>query len=93
MIETASSGISYQLRDMYSIRRCCWNVAIYKRKVHHGKIKIIYVPFLTSSHNQFLGVGQDINHDSISSIFMTRTPFLHTIMGTNCNGGTNICAL
>jgi hypothetical protein len=36
-----SSGISYHLRDIYSIYRCCWNVAIYKWKVHNGKIEII----------------------------------------------------
>ena len=39
---TTSSGISYQLRDKYSICRWCWNVAIYKWKVvYNGKIKII----------------------------------------------------
>jgi hypothetical protein len=31
----------YQLRDIYSICRCCWNVATYKWKVHNGKIEII----------------------------------------------------
>ena len=41
LIGTTSSGISYQLRDIYSICRCCWNVATYKRKVHKGKIEII----------------------------------------------------
>jgi hypothetical protein len=41
MIATISSGISNQLRDIYSICRCCWNVAIYKWKVHNGKIEII----------------------------------------------------
>ena len=38
---TTSSGISYHLRDIYCICRCCWNVAIYKWKVHNGKIEII----------------------------------------------------
>jgi hypothetical protein len=38
---TTSSGISYHLRDIYSICRCCWNVATYKWKVHNGKIEII----------------------------------------------------
>jgi len=28
-------------RDIYSICRCCWNVATYKWKVHNGKIEII----------------------------------------------------
>jgi hypothetical protein len=32
---------SYQLIDIYSIYRCCWNVATYKWKVHNGKIEII----------------------------------------------------
>ena len=38
---TTSSGISYQLRYIYSICRCCWNVATCKWKVHNGKIEII----------------------------------------------------
>ena len=29
-------------RYIYSICRCCWNVATYKWKVHNGKIEIIY---------------------------------------------------
>jgi hypothetical protein len=41
LIEATSSGISYQLRDIYSICRCCWNVATYEWKVHNGKIEII----------------------------------------------------
>ena len=41
MIATISSGISNQLRDIYSICRCCWNVATYKLKIHNGKIEII----------------------------------------------------
>jgi hypothetical protein len=39
LIGTTSSGISYHLRDIYSICRCCWNVATYKWKVHNGKIE------------------------------------------------------
>jgi hypothetical protein len=35
------SGISYHLRDIYSICRFFWNVAAYKWKVHKGKINII----------------------------------------------------
>ena len=38
--------ISYQLRDIYSICRCCWNVATYKWKVHSGNI---YSDMLCSS--------------------------------------------
>jgi hypothetical protein len=41
LIGTTSSGISYQLREIYSICRCCWNVATYEWKVHNGKIEII----------------------------------------------------
>jgi hypothetical protein len=41
LIGTTSSGILYHLRDIYSICRCCWNVATYKWKVHNGKIEII----------------------------------------------------
>ena len=52
LIGTTSSGISYHLRDRYSICRCCWNVATYKWKVHNGKIEII------SFVVKFRGVGQ-----------------------------------
>jgi hypothetical protein len=31
----------YQMRDIYSICRCCWNVATHKRKLQNGKIEII----------------------------------------------------
>ena len=41
LIGTTSSGISYHPRDIYSICRCCWNVATYNWKVHNGKIEII----------------------------------------------------
>jgi hypothetical protein len=41
LIGTIISGISYQLRDIYSICGCCWNVATYERKVHNVKIEII----------------------------------------------------
>jgi hypothetical protein len=40
-IGATSSGISYHLRDIYALCRCCWNDATYKRKVHNGKIGII----------------------------------------------------
>ena len=30
MIGTTSSRILYQLRDKYTICRCCWNVATHK---------------------------------------------------------------
>jgi hypothetical protein len=41
LIETTSSGMSDQLRDIYSICRYCCNVVKYKWKVHNGKIAII----------------------------------------------------
>ena len=53
--------ISFHLRDIYSICRCCWNFATYEWKVHKGKIEIIsfvVVSFLTDPHCQFRGVGQ-----------------------------------
>jgi hypothetical protein len=40
MIRTTSSEISYQLTDMYSIYRYCWNAATYKWTIHNGKIEI-----------------------------------------------------
>ena len=33
---TTGYGISDQLRDAYSICRCCWNIATYKWKVHNS---------------------------------------------------------
>jgi hypothetical protein len=41
LIGATSSVISYHLRDVCSICRCCWNVVIYKWKIHNGKIEII----------------------------------------------------
>ena len=41
MIGTTSSGISDQLREIYSICRCSWNVATYEWKAHNWKIEII----------------------------------------------------
>jgi hypothetical protein len=51
-IATTSSGISYHLRYIYSICRCCWNVAIYEWKVHNGKIEIISFVVLKSWREQ-----------------------------------------
>jgi hypothetical protein len=39
--DMSTRGLLYQLRDIYSIYMCCWNVATYKWKVHNGKIEII----------------------------------------------------
>ena len=41
MIGTTSSGISDQLRYIYSICRCYWDVATSKWKVHNGEIAVI----------------------------------------------------
>ena len=41
LTRTTSSGISDQLKDIYSIYRCCWDVATCKWKIHNGKIEII----------------------------------------------------
>ena len=44
MMATTSFEISNQLRDLYSMYRCCGNVATqctYKWKVHNEKIEII----------------------------------------------------
>ena len=41
LIVATNSGISYHLRDIYSICQCCWNVATYKWKLHNGNIEII----------------------------------------------------
>jgi len=39
MTGTTSSRISDQLRYIYSICRCCWNVATYEWEVHNGTFK------------------------------------------------------
>jgi hypothetical protein len=56
-----SSGISHQLRDIFSKCRCCRNFATYKWKVHNGKIEIIsfvvmfrYWPTLTADWGPWL---------------------------------------
>jgi hypothetical protein len=40
MLGTTGSGMSHQLREIYSICKCCWNVATHEWKVHNGKIEI-----------------------------------------------------
>jgi hypothetical protein len=54
LIGTTSSGISYHLRDEYSICRCCWNVAKYKWKVHNWKIEIIVLSLNNSRFGDFV---------------------------------------
>jgi len=41
MTETTNSGILGQLRDIYSIYLCCWNVTTYRWKVRNRNIEII----------------------------------------------------
>jgi hypothetical protein len=57
-----SSGISFLLKAIVSIYRCCWNVGTFKWKISHGKIEIIYFVVHCRSQPalcQFLGEGQD----------------------------------
>ena len=42
--DNTNSGISYQLRDIYSISRYWWNFAIHKWKGHNTKIEAM--PFV-----------------------------------------------
>jgi hypothetical protein len=56
---TTSSGISDQLREIYSLFKCCWKVATYlyiNEKFTMGKLKLFlcrWVSFLTDPHSQF----------------------------------------
>ena len=51
------SGVAHQLRDKYSICRCCWNVATYKWKAHNwNHLFCCTVSFLTVSRCTFRGV-------------------------------------
>jgi hypothetical protein len=64
IIETTSSGNSNLLRDMYSICRCCWNVATYKWNVHNvenwNHLFCRNFSFLTDPHGQFSSVCQNM---------------------------------
>ena len=62
MIETTSSGMSNQLRDIYSICGYCWNVVTYKWKVHNHLI-CRKVSFLTGHHCQFWGWCQGMKQN------------------------------
>jgi hypothetical protein len=60
LIGATSSGISYHLRNIYSIYRCWWNGATYKLKVHNGILKHLNchnVSFLTAPHCRIQGVN------------------------------------
>ena len=57
MIGTISSGISFQQRDIFSIYTFCWDVAMYKWKVHSWEpqlfhLSIIFVYENSNSANQ-----------------------------------------
>jgi hypothetical protein len=57
-------NIELNVTEIYSIYKCCWNVATYKWKDHKGKIDITScrkVSFSTCPHCQFRGVGQGMN--------------------------------
>jgi hypothetical protein len=43
MIGTTSSGISYQLRDVYSIYRCCWNIVSTEGYILHAAGMLLYI--------------------------------------------------
>ena len=63
LIGTTSSGISYHLRDIYSICRCCWNVVTYMKSSQWENWYHFFcrkVSFLTDPHCRFRGVGQGI---------------------------------
>jgi hypothetical protein len=60
-------AILYQLLDIYSIYRCCWNVTTNKWKVQNGKIEIISFVLNRSSLSISLGYDADI-HSSICGI-------------------------
>ena len=48
-IGTTISGISYLLRDINSLCRCCRNLATFKQEVHSGKIEVN--PFIGEFHS------------------------------------------
>jgi hypothetical protein len=53
LIGTISSGISDQLKDVYSICRCCWNVATYYGKFTLGKMESFFVVVKFHSQQAF----------------------------------------
>ena len=68
MIGTTNSKISDQLRYIYSICRCCWNVATHKWKVHNEKIYIIF--FCRKVTSDFYKVKISTNYEKIILIFV-----------------------
>jgi hypothetical protein len=82
---TTSSGISYHLREIYSICRCCWNVATYKWE-NWNHLFCRKVSFLTAPHCRFRGVGQLV-FDWQHICYVWRTCFSNTVgipMCTSC---------
>jgi hypothetical protein len=53
--------------DIYSICRCCWNVAAYKWKVHNGKIEIISlaVKFSVTEIKLFAVISSFMNYHMV----------------------------
>jgi hypothetical protein len=78
LIGTTSSGISYHLRDIYSICRSCWNVVTYKWKVHNRKIEIITMTWnscVTNYHGYVplvANISRSFPHSRLISGFVTR---------------------
>jgi hypothetical protein len=70
LIGTTNSGIYYQPRYIYSINRCLWYVATYKRKFQSVKTIINRkVSFLTVYHCQFPCVSQGIKQNILDLRF------------------------
>ena len=66
------SRISMQLRDKYSICRCCWNVAIFKWKIRYGKIDFtstvaMIVPIINNMLTKEADIILKLNHNNVHS--------------------------
>jgi hypothetical protein len=77
----------FQLRDIYAICRCCWNVTTYKWNVHNvenwNHLFCRNFSFLTDPHGQFSSVCRDIN----IFVMLGGRVFHQTVdipIGTNC---------
>ena len=64
-------GISYQLKDIYSVCKRCRNDAILKWKVHNWKAETICrkVLFSTDPYCQFVNVSQDMRHTKLFLLY------------------------
>ena len=61
-----------QLRDKYSICRCCWNVATFKWKSHYGKIDFtssvaMIVPIINNMLTKEADIILKLNHNNFHS--------------------------